>query len=418
MKSLLLLLAMIGPTFSLFAQDITQAEYFFDSDPGFGNGIAMTVTASDTPSVSALADLTALSPGLHRCYVRFQDARGFWSIADARLFYLLSLAAPDTADNISAAEYFFDSDPGIGGGTAIALTPGSAPTVNIPVEIGALTPGLHRFYLRYRDEFSRWSIADARLFYINQLTTPQPYSITAAEYFFNNDPGFGNGTPLTVVASDTPSVAGTLSTTGIPDGLNRFYLRYKDHRNKWSIADARLFYIVRQTGNSEVQTLAGAEFYINVDPGLGLGEPLVPIDGVWDDTLETVVDSITGIPVGMHILGLRYHDNRGNWSATAVDTFVVGPLLTATTSEDQQSIILYWQTGPGPASFDVQRSTITGGPYATVATVTDSTYTDVGVLNQAETRHFYQIVQNTPVQSSYRLPSAREVAKKKRSTTD
>ncbi|MBK6765191.1 MAG: hypothetical protein IPG71_02435 [bacterium] len=404
MKLFFLTLSLLCVCGLAFAQNISNAEYFFDSDPGFGNGIALTLTASDTPSVSASADLSALSPGLHRCYVRFQDERGFWSIADARLFYLLSITTPDTSDNIIAAEYFFNSDPGQGSGTSVALTEGPDPSISFPVDVEALPPGLHRFYLRYQDEFSRWSIADARLFYITQVHVPQYSEITAAEYFFNDDPGFGNGTSLAVVPGEEPMVAGELSTAGLPDGLNRFYLRYRDDRNRWSIADARLFYIIRQSGNSEVQTLAGAEFFINVDPGFGLGEPLVPIDGVWDDTLETVMDSVTSIPIGKHILGLRYLDNRGNWSTTAVDTFVVGPLLTAYPDGSLASIVLFWQTGPDPATFDVQRATGSTGAFNTIATVTDSTYTDTGVLNSPEYIQRYQVVQNSAALSNYRYP--------------
>ncbi len=49
-------------------------------------------------------------------------------------------------------------------------------------------------YIRARDDSSRWGHTLQRPFY--KLTvSPPTYGIDLLEYFFNSDPGPGNGTP-------------------------------------------------------------------------------------------------------------------------------------------------------------------------------------------------------------------------------
>ncbi|HPF92269.1 MAG TPA: hypothetical protein PLL57_16520, partial [Flavobacteriales bacterium] len=66
-------------------QDL-QAEYFFDTDPGPGNGIPVAVPTGPSPSASATLDISALSAGVHKWYVRTKQ-NGVWGFYGAnRLF--------------------------------------------------------------------------------------------------------------------------------------------------------------------------------------------------------------------------------------------------------------------------------------------------------------------------------------------
>ena len=71
---------------------------------------------------------------------------------EKRGFYL-STATTDVA-NITAAEYFFDSDPGIGNGTSVSVGVSGA-TVNFTAVIPtSLTEGFHFLSIRTKDEDS------------------------------------------------------------------------------------------------------------------------------------------------------------------------------------------------------------------------------------------------------------------------
>jgi hypothetical protein len=76
MKSLVVLAFAMLPLFTTNAQDIVFAEYYFDADPGHGNGTAVTVTADTVVDLSFTADLTGLTKGLHTLYVRTLDDSG------------------------------------------------------------------------------------------------------------------------------------------------------------------------------------------------------------------------------------------------------------------------------------------------------------------------------------------------------
>jgi hypothetical protein len=388
--------------------NITAAEYFFDVDPGAGNATALAVTPGQNPVIAVPLSVSSLQTGLHRIGIRYRDQYNRWGLTDSRLFYLLLEQLPPNL-NLTAAEYFFDTDPGRGSATPLTVTPGPNPTISAALSVSGLSNGLHRICLRYRDQNNRWGLADARLFYILNEVPPALPNIVQAEYFLDSDPGLDNGHDLTISPGTNPAFSGSLDLTGLHTGLHRICVRYKDQNNHWSIADARLFYLLfAQDSIPTQQHLAGAEYFINADPGVGSGVSIaLPLDGAWNDTLENVADSVSGIPVGQHWVGMRYRDNRGNWGATAVDTFIVGPVVTIYPDPTLSDIILNWQTGPGATSFDVQRSATVNGQFTTIGTTSTNTYTDPGILNNPAMKNYYRIVQTTAFMSTYRLPAAR-----------
>ena len=89
------------------AQNITAAEYFIDTDPGFGNGVAITLS----PGVNIInaafnANTAALSNGIHRIVIRVRSNEGHWSAIAIREFLVdadASYASAATLQNVSAA---------------------------------------------------------------------------------------------------------------------------------------------------------------------------------------------------------------------------------------------------------------------------------------------------------------------------
>ena len=80
MNRLLILLAMIFFITAVQSQNITKAEYFFDADPGTGNGIAITIsTPADTVNFSANIPVS-LSTGFHFLAIRVKGQDGVWGL--------------------------------------------------------------------------------------------------------------------------------------------------------------------------------------------------------------------------------------------------------------------------------------------------------------------------------------------------
>lgn len=192
---------------------IKSAEYYFDSDPGPGNGIKIEDPQLDLLDENDLGDWVSLSitldpenpaqpdpnafrdlvDGFHKLYVRFQDEDGNWSDSSARTFHKGPLPAADTAiRTITAFEYYFDTDPGQGNaarvdnddpiiGNLIEISAGaeSNPLLSheIPREIekegeenikilDALEPGFHKLFVRVRDSKGDWSVTIARTVFV------------------------------------------------------------------------------------------------------------------------------------------------------------------------------------------------------------------------------------------------------------
>ena len=73
-------------------------EYFFDTDPGFGSGLPISVSPDTQVDISPVLDLSSVTPGYHLCYIRAKDATGKWGIPQEQTIYVQNfLAAEFTA---------------------------------------------------------------------------------------------------------------------------------------------------------------------------------------------------------------------------------------------------------------------------------------------------------------------------------
>jgi hypothetical protein len=222
----------------VYAQpNITRVEYFYDTDPGFGNGTPVTINpASNIADISFNANLTSLNEGLHNLFIRSRDANGKWSLTNRFLFVRRS--ATTAAANITKAEYFWDTDPGFGNAINIPVTPGvNLENISIEASIAALPEGLHNLYLRSRDANGKWSVTNRFLFYRSApaLTAPPVHQV---EYFIDTDPGFGKGVPIAINAAQVlPDFGFPVNITGLATGDHKLYIRSRNNTGKWSITN-------------------------------------------------------------------------------------------------------------------------------------------------------------------------------------
>jgi len=134
------------------APNIIKAEYFFDTDPGFGKAVAIPITAgTDLQQINFTAGIGALTPGVHQLFLRSQNAIGNWSASNRFIFYKQPPANGLPAADITSVEYFIDTDPGFGNAVPLALNPAPAlPDFIMPVNISGLLVGNHKLFIRSR----------------------------------------------------------------------------------------------------------------------------------------------------------------------------------------------------------------------------------------------------------------------------
>jgi gliding motility-associated-like protein len=219
------------------ATNLVGAEYFFDSDPGFGNGTPFSFTPGSTVTIPSLnINIGSLSPGFHFISFRFRDDLGRWTHASAQSFYIIPPLSLDQATSITHIEYFFNTDLGPGNNTSIPITAGSPQDNSFPITLpGSLTAGFHKIGFRYRDDKGRWSHAETRSFYIAPPLSTVNRQIVAAEYFV--DSPLGTGTPIPIpgiTPGATIDQLVALDMTGVPTGNHTLSIRIKDSEGIWS----------------------------------------------------------------------------------------------------------------------------------------------------------------------------------------
>lgn len=237
----------------LKAQQINYAEYFFDTDPGVGNGTGISIAATDSAVLNNVnIPTTGLSVGFHTLFIRYRYNTGLWGLYEGeRTFYIMPANTAPTVHNsqINKAEYFFDTDPGVGNGTAVNITAmDSAVLNNLSVPTTGLSAGFHTLFIRYRGTDGKWGLYEGeRTFYVMPAnTTPTVHNsqINKAEYFFDTDPGVGNGTAINITATDSAVLNSiTAPTTGLSAGTHHLFIRYRGTDGKWGLYQGRQFLV-------------------------------------------------------------------------------------------------------------------------------------------------------------------------------
>ncbi len=158
------------------AQQVVKAEYFFNQDPGVGNGTALEISASDSTGLTTSVSVEGLPVGFHRLAVRVQDDGGRWSFVENSLFYVYNTelieGSPGDVSRLNAAEYFIDDDPGAGQGTPIEVSlTGTIENVTQTIDVSNLSLGNHTLSVRVGNKFGTWSTPLSETFTIASLTS-------------------------------------------------------------------------------------------------------------------------------------------------------------------------------------------------------------------------------------------------------
>ncbi|WP_421895785.1 cadherin domain-containing protein [Marinoscillum sp.] len=227
---------------------LQYVEYFFDTDPGVGNGTPISFTATDAVEIVESIDLSALSAGFHQLMVRTQDDLGRWSSYFNRTFYLMDIAegTGGTDGTVTGIEYFFDNDPGVGNGTSIDVSASDSLDLITTIDVSSLSAGFHQLVVRVKDDQGAWGTPFSRTLYI----MPQPSAATtselivSAEYFIGDDPGVGQAMALDLSANGA-SIDEQLEivVSDLVEGDYLLSIRVRDDLGKWSIAERRKFSI-------------------------------------------------------------------------------------------------------------------------------------------------------------------------------
>lgn len=336
---------------------LAGAEYYIDNDPGPGAGDQATAVdgAFDehTEEVIINLDVSGLEDGQHIAFTRFQDASGRWGIPKGTVFTVKEQQIIQY--EIVAAEYYIGNDPGEGNGNPLTVTEdgdfGDAlerVTGDVDISGFGLSDGNYEIFVRFKDANGRWGAPRGMPFVVSNRADIN-YTIQAAEYFIDTDPGQGNGFPLNAAdgAFDekVEEVDMDITLTGLAEGQHTIFTRFQKSNGNWGAKKGFVFTVA--DGAEDDLTIAGAEYFVDTDPGPGLGTPLAtPADGAFDEAVEELQASfdVTGLENGTHFAYFRVKGSNGKWGPARGVPFKVEDIVYITQAE------YFFDSDPGQGS--------------------------------------------------------------------
>ncbi len=240
--------------------------------------------------------------------------------------FLFLLASLGLAQQIVEGEYFFDNDPGVGRGIRISQNQ-IENGLEITRGVGGLREGIHTLVVRVKNDANEWSLSLIKTFYVSKSPNVEnrTTNIVAGEYFIGDDPGVGNGTPISVNSPDNNiAIRSTVNTQDLAQKNQIIGLRVRDSQGNWSITYTDNFFLQgRYNNNAANTTISAVEYFINTpDPGLGSATSL---EVIRENNFYTANGEVNwqalGLNRGRHTLIARARDNLGNWSLSTPQVF-------------------------------------------------------------------------------------------------
>ena len=142
--------------------DVEEIEYFFDADPGYGSGTKITAfTAANIINQVENIATGSLSVGFHTLFIRAKSVGNTWGIPESRIVYV-DPSGGINAD-ITALEYFVDTDPGYGLATPIPVTTSALNVQEMFTVLAASLPiGQHTLGVRAQNADGVWGMLEAK----------------------------------------------------------------------------------------------------------------------------------------------------------------------------------------------------------------------------------------------------------------
>jgi len=380
-------------------------EYFFDIDPGVGQGKNIAINQSEFSYQDANLDISDLSPGFHKLYIRAKDSNGNWGIPQGRPFFIqfppeirnnakpakieyyfdnpknssfidfesgnsellaninikeletgyhkLYISLHDDSgvkgiiqskpvylqsseDNntmnakLNNIEYFFDKEPDVGNGKRIDLLQQNE-TQTFNIDISSLNEGFHKLYIRAINDNNIWGTVQSKPLFIQFSNDSITKSVANVEYFFDQEPGFGNGTKLDINSQNTVS-SEQIILKKLEPGYHKLHVRFQDNEGTWGIIQTRPIYIAsKNIGNTK--KIHKLEYFFNKDPGFGKGVAFIPelINSVI--SLETNI-FLSNLETGNHNIYVRAQNDDNQWgipqSKSIYYQAIIKPILRVT----------------------------------------------------------------------------------------
>lgn len=158
--------------------------------------------------------------------------------------------------------------------------------------------------------------------------TPQGLNLVAGEYFFGEDPGIGNGTPLLIPETGSFDIYTDIATNDLSPGYQFLSIRLKQSDGSWGIAKTipvNIFDPDPEVVDNSPSEVVAAEYFIGFeDPGPGNAIATNPFSSDQTILATAIIETIAfDLEPGPVKLSTRVKDANGNWSITKSQDFFI-----------------------------------------------------------------------------------------------
>ena len=181
------------------------------------------------------------------------------------------------------------------------------------------------------------------------LRAQAPPSLDRVEYFIDADPGIGQGTAVALpgtLGTTLSSLAFSVSLTALPAGFHTLSVRSRAG-GRWSQTYRQIFYKEPVTSVSAAPNLAGAEYFIDADPGYGAGTAIAISGGGTNAAGVAFTVSLGSVAPGFHSLSVRSRTVSGAWSQTYRQIFYKEPITNTSPPANLAAVEYFVDTDPG-----------------------------------------------------------------------
>ena len=308
---------------------VDGGEYFIDTDPGIGSATSFSVSSGTSINSSYTIPSASISEGFHTLGLRLQDSDGVWGMQETRSFFAAN-ADPIVVADVVGAEYYIDTDPGVGLGNSISITSGTNVDFTFTIPSSEISEGFHVLGIRTQDSGGQWSMQETKALYATNSDLTATSTVVAAEYYLDSDPGVGLGTAITVTSGTSVNFGFTIPSADLTEGFHVLVIRTQDDQGLWGMQEAKAIY-VSNTNPLATTMITQLEYFIDADPGVGSGTAVDIIDAV--DFNVDLVASTSLLDAGMHTIYFRAQDEMGVWSIIESKPFLVDPFISAPLDE-------------------------------------------------------------------------------------
>jgi transcription elongation factor Elf1 len=227
------------------ATNINKYSFYIDSVSNVNEQVNSFAATSNNTAAPPAISLTGVNSGVHQLYAKVTDVTGKPSIMNIGNFYMegdnLYQNAPAPAVNINRYEFYIDSVTNVNIQPLSFSVGANNVTAGTNIDLTGVIPGVHYLYARVFDINNKPSIVNLGSFLMDLIYRYPNAPIAAPpianmEYFLDNDPGYGLGTPITVPGASTNVVLSNV-VINFPNGFTAgvHYIHVRSKQNPWSV---------------------------------------------------------------------------------------------------------------------------------------------------------------------------------------